>query len=362
MNVVLAVVAAILLAFSAVQLSDSWGGGYWLFGCAAGAVVCTIALLRRRQRVVAAGAGLLCAAIAVLVAWLAALPAEPSPAMALGLAVLVGSVVRTVKPIPATVVAGAGFVVALGGLVFQRSDLIPPVLSWNLFGWSAAVVIGYGLRFGRSRRQEIADRIRRDERLELARELHDVVAHHITGVVLQTQAARIIRRKNPAELDDSLAGIEAASSEALVAMRRVVGLLRDADDAVPAAPGLDQVRALAERMPGKAVRVDVPDGADWPPEMMRTVYRVVRESLTNIGRHASTATSVTVAITDDGRSVSVEVTDDGKPHRGGHRGGYGLVGIRERVEALDGVLSVGPRAEGGWSVRATLPLIAGKPR
>ena len=221
-----------------------------------------------------------------------------------------------------------------------------------------------------ARRRAVVERVRREQRLELARELHDVVAHHITGSVLQTQAARIARRTQPETLDESLAGIEAANSEALAAMRRVVGLLRDTDDAAPATPGPEQLSELVDRFAGHlnghgpVVQLQLPDPSDgrpvWPPEVTSTVYRVVQESLTNIARHAPHARSITVSVAQGPRSVTVEVVDDAAsapalPH---HRGGYGLIGIRERVGALDGTLTVGPRPAAGWYVRATLPLPA----
>lgn len=357
----LVVVSTSLLWFWAVRVADSWGGGYWQLGCAAGAVVCGIAVIRRRHLTGTAAAGLLVAALTMVIAWLTARPAEPGPAMALGLAVLVGSAVRVLRPIPATAIAAAGLVIAVGSMVFQRSAGVPAVTALNLAGWIGAVVVGVGWRVRDDRRRAITEKVRLDERLELARELHDVVAHHITGIVLQAQAARIIRRKNPDELDDSLTGIEAAGSEALAAMRRVVGLLRDTEDAAPATAGLEQLDELVNRFRGHGPQVRLrvpPERGDLPPETTSTVYRIVQESLTNIARHAPTARSVTVAIARDERTVSVEVTDDGQS-RQHHRGGYGLLGIRERVEALDGSLAVGPRTDGGWTVRATLPLTGG---
>jgi signal transduction histidine kinase len=101
----------------------------------------------------------------------------------------------------------------------------------------------------------------------------------------------------------------------------------------------------------------------WPSEVSSTIYRVVQESLTNIARHAPTARSVTVDIAQDHQAVTVEVTDDAPaaPTRP-RRGGYGLVGMRERVEAIGGTLRAGPRGDAGWSVWATLPLAPSAPR
>ncbi|MDH2425980.1 histidine kinase [Sphaerisporangium sp. TRM90804] len=355
----LCAVFAATLALSAVLIAQSWGGGYWWFHCGAGAVVCVIALARRRARAGAAVAGLAVAAAAVLTARLAGLPSEPGPAMALALSVLVGSAVRALPPAPAGAVAAGGLAVVAGTWAASPSFPVPAATVLNGTAWLAALATGLCLRLLEARRRAVADRVRRDERLDLARELHDVVAHHITGMVLQAQGARIVARKHPELLEESLADIEAAGSGALTAMRRVIGLLREADDAVPAAP--ERLGDLVGRFDGHGPAVRLRSTADesaWPPEVTSTVYRVVQESLTNISRHARHARSVTVSVAQDGQAVTVEVVDDAPqvPARYHHRGGYGLMGMRERLEALGGTLRAGPRPGAGWSVFATLPV------
>jgi signal transduction histidine kinase len=288
-----------------------------------------------------------------VVARVAHLPAEPGPVAALGLSVLVGAAVRTlpIRWAAAVAVAGLAFVV---GVWFTG---LSAATTFAVAGWLVALATGLSLRLLDFRRRAVTEQVRRTERLELARELHDVVAHHITGVVLHAQAARVVRRRHPEKLDDSLAGIETASSEALAAMRRVVGLLRDTEDAAPATPGPEQLTELVARFTGPAVHLRLPgDEPAWPPEVTSTVYRVVQESLTNIARHARHANSVTVNVTQTRHTITVEVTDDAPPTRYPRHGGYGLVGMRERVEALGGTLSAGPRTGTGWSVHATLPL------
>ena len=355
------------LAVTALAFADSWGGNYWLFDCAAGVVVCLIALARRRDRAWTAVAGLSVAAVAILIAWIADLPHEPAPAMALALSVLVGSAVSTL-PVPwAAAIAAAGFAVVA---VAWLTGGFTAVAVLNSAGWIAAVVIGLSLRLLETHRQSTADKVRRDERLELARELHDVVAHHVTGIVVQAQAAQLVTRKHPENLDGplagigaSLAGIEAAGSDALAAMRRVVGLLRDTADAPPTTSAAETLSDLVKRFDGHrtAVHLRLPDSeSTWPPELTSTVYRVVQESLTNIARHATEARSVTVSVDQREQSITVEVTDDAPPApaRYQHRGGYGLIGMRERLETLGGTLSAGPRAGAGWSVLATLPVPA----
>ncbi|WP_245658083.1 sensor histidine kinase [Microtetraspora malaysiensis] len=362
----LAVVFAAVLAFWASRIAESWGSGYWQFGCVAGAVVCLIALLRRRERAWAAIAGLAVAAVAIPAALFGGLPAEPGPAMALGLSVLVGSAVRTLPARSAGAIAAGGLAVVAASLFSARTLAfgVPAVTMLNGAGWLAAVAAGPPPRLLAARRRAAADKVRRDERLALARELHDVVAHHVTGIVLQAQAAQLVARKRPEQVDASLAGIEAAGSEALAAMRRVVGLLRDADGADPATRSPERLEDLVERFggaDGRTVRLRLPDddeAAAWPPEVTSTVYRVVRESLTNIARHAPQSRTVTVGIAQDRDAVTVEVTDDAprSSARSPRRRGYGLVGMRERLEALGGTLRAGPREDAGWSVCATLPV------
>ncbi|WP_433512237.1 sensor histidine kinase [Nonomuraea sp. CA-143628] len=358
---------AAALAFQAYRLAGSWGGAYWQFGCVAGAVVCGLALLRRRGRLWAAIAGLAVAAVAIVVARLAGLPSEPGPAMALGLSVLVGSAVRVLPTWRAGAVAAGGGVVVAGGLVaafvFSTGSVVAVL---NGAAWLAALVAGLGPRLLAARRRAMAERVRRNERLELARELHDVVAHHITSIVLQAQAGQLLARKQPHTAEGSLADIEAAGSDALAATRRVVGLLRDATDNDKARSG-EQLGELVKRFDGHGlvVRLSLPDGEPgWPPEVARTLYRVVQESLTNISRHAPNARHVTVTVARDQDAVRVQVVDDAPPGMTPypHRGGYGLIGMRERVEALGGTLSVGPRRGTGWSVLATLPAPASECR
>ncbi|MBE8519513.1 sensor histidine kinase [Amycolatopsis sp. H6(2020)] len=362
-DVGLGVVLAAVLVFESARLAGSWGGNYWQFDLAAGTVVCAMALMRRRDLARAAIAGLTVAAVAVLVARSAQLPSQPGPAMALALSVLVAAAVRTLSPRPASAVAVAGLAVAAGSLLtVHGSSTLSLVVTVNGVGWSTAVAIGLLRRLRDIRRQATLEKVRRDERLELARELHDVVAHHITGVVLQTQAARITHRKHPEQLDASLTDIESAGSDALAAMRQVIGLLRDTDDAAPGWPGPEQLGDLVERFTrhGPPVHFQLPERKSvWPPEVTSTVYRIVQESLTNVSRHAPRARSVTVSVGEDRERVTVEVVDDAPASPARHRGGYGLVGLRERVEALDGTLSAGPGPSAGWSVRATLPVPAG---
>ncbi|MBB5079131.1 sensor histidine kinase [Nonomuraea endophytica] len=350
----LGVVFAAAVAFQAYQVAGSWGAGHGLFGAAVAVVVCVLALVRQAGVLWTAVAGLTVAALAVLATRFVPLPAEPSPATSLALAVLVGAAVRTLPVRAAAAVATAGLAVVAGGFLADPGSAVPTL---SALAWLAAVLLGLAPRLLAARRHAAAERVRRAERLELARELHDVVAHHITSIVLQAQAAQLVTAKHPDKTPGSLAGIESAGAAALAATRRVVGLLRDA---APAGEGHERLGELIEGFEAQGrrayLRMDAEPSA-WPPEVSSTVYRIVREALTNVARHAPQAREVTVGITEDGTAVTVAVEDDAPqtPARRYRRAGYGLIGMRERLEALGGTLAAGPRPGSGWSVQAVIP-------
>lgn len=219
------------------------------------------------------------------------------------------------------------------------------------------------------RRRVAVTEIQRAERLAMAADLHDFVAHHVTGILVQTQVAQLLATTDSERLNGILKDVERSATEALASMRRTVGLMRE----VPEAGATDRhpagdLAALPELVEGFAGPVgpkvvlhrdpSVPDGL--PHEVQAAACRVVQEALTNVRRHAADATEVTVGLAYDGRVLEVTVRDDG---RGGARlpqaargGGFGLVGLTERVTALGGELRTGPRpARRGWEVTAILP-------
>ncbi|WP_461087442.1 sensor histidine kinase [Streptomyces deserti] len=353
------------IAIQAVALAQTWGAASWVPGAAAAAVVCGLALMRHRERTWTAVAGLVVAAVAVLVPLLpdTQLPAGLGPSMALGLSVLVGSAVRALPTVRAGSIAAAGLLLVAAQVAARPATAVSAIAA---AAWLAALGVGLSLRRLDDRAKATAKQVRRAERLELARELHDIVAHHITGMLIQAQAAQVVARRDPEKVSDSLTEIETAGFEAMAAMRRVVGLLRDTDDAAPASPGPEGLSTLVERFSrqGPKVRLHAPDDdTEWPPEVTSTVYRIVQEALTNVLRHARHARCIDVTVGRDAEAVTVEVADDAPPNsaRPHHRGGYGLIGMRERVETLGGSLSAGPRPGAGWSVRATLPIPTREP-
>jgi signal transduction histidine kinase len=217
-------------------------------------------------------------------------------------------------------------------------------------------------------REELAGRAVAEERLRLARELHDVVAHSMSVIAVQSGVGAHVAKAQPEEAAKALAAIEATSRAALEELRRLLGVLRQDGEPrgdltpVPGLADLDGLLAELARA-GLAVRLRVegtpsrlPTGVDL------SAYRIVQEALTNVVKHAGPARAQVVVGYRD-QEVTVEVTDDGRgaaPPPGDSRTGHGLIGMRERVAAFGGDLETGPRPGGGFRVAARLPLAANR--
>ncbi|MBE1536095.1 sensor histidine kinase [Actinomadura algeriensis] len=241
-----------------------------------------------------------------------------------------------------------------------------------LAGWVVAMVALGWVRH--SRRAFLAEAERRaagDERLRIAREVHDVTGHHISLINVQAGTALHRFHRDPAQAEAALAAIKETSREALRELRATLGVLRQADEDAPTAPvpGLDRIGELAgpARAAGLDVRIRI-DGGDGPvpTEVGLAAYRIVQESLTNVVRHAGAA-NVTVRVERGAREVLVEVADDGRgPVPSGEDAapgaGSGVPGMRERARALGGDLTAGPGPDGGHLVRARLPYRNGDER
>jgi len=244
-----------------------------------------------------------------------------------------------------------------------------------LLGLLLVVSVGTGWYF-RARDRERTQTVRaavtsaqQGERMALARELHDVVAHHVTGIVVQAQAALLVAGKSPEVALPALERIERSGTEALTAMRTLVGSLRDGTTAWTAgdSDATDQattnleadLRALAENFVGPAATLQLELPEQLPHEVGRSVLRLVQESLTNVGKHAPGATEVRVLVASTDEELHIRVNDDGSQRPAnpvGGSGGYGLVGMRERAELLGGRFEAGPSGYIGWCVEAWLPL------
>ncbi|MEV4754101.1 sensor histidine kinase [Micromonospora sp. NPDC049559] len=215
----------------------------------------------------------------------------------------------------------------------------------------------------RRSQEELAARAVVEERVRLARELHDVVAHHVSVMGVQAAASRRVMDRDPAKAKTSLAAVEQTARTAVDELRRLLGVLRGTGPDAPAANhGLAQVDGLLDgaREAGLAVSYQTyGEPVELPDSLSLAVYRILQEALTNTIKHAR-ATSVDVRVRYLRREVELDVTDDGHPapDAGTAGAGMGLVGMRERVAAHEGVLEVGPRERGGFRVRARMPVPA----
>jgi signal transduction histidine kinase len=215
-------------------------------------------------------------------------------------------------------------------------------------------------------REEEAKRRASEERLRIAQELHDVLAHNISLINVQAGVALHLMDEQPEQARTALTAIRDASKDALGELRSVLDILRQSDEAPPRSPtaGLDDLpRLLAgAEATGLQVHADVQIlPRPLPPSVDLAAYRIVQEALTNVTRHAR-ARSVTVRVALEDEAVIVEVVDDGLGLAGvtATTGGNGIPGMRERAVALGGELHAGPAAKGGFAVRARLPVAVGQ--
>jgi signal transduction histidine kinase len=201
-----------------------------------------------------------------------------------------------------------------------------------------------------------------EERARIARELHDVVAHSVSVIAVQTGSMRRRLRHDRPDEAAELAATERTAREALAEMRRMLGLLRADDDglALTPQPGMADIAALVEqsRRTGLDIRLEVEgEPKTLAPGIDLAAYRIVQEALTNVIKHAGPAQAdVTVRFRE--RDLELEITDDGRGPAAGRNGaGHGLVGMRERVALYGGSVEAGPGRDGGFAVRARLPII-----
>jgi signal transduction histidine kinase len=276
-----------------------------------------------------------------------------------GMAVLCVMAIRhlpTAEAALAAIAYGGG----LSALVSSRQQgLYGDVFLLSLgVAFAATIATGVYSRSIEQRRAEDARATRQSERDAIARELHDLVAHHVTGIVVQAQAARLVADARPDVTANALSSIERAGADALSSMRAMVGALRADSSEAPIAPTatLDDIRQLASSGSiALPVVVSLDSAAErLPSSVMASLHRIAIEALTNARRHGTAATTVAVAVACGPQHVTLSVTNDGAVVTN-RQPGFGLVGIAERVAALGGQFEAGPRPSGGWAVTAVLP-------
>ncbi len=280
----------------------------------------------------------------------------------------------------------------------QATGLLPPAVAAVLYtGLLNAIYFGGAFWLGQSAWRSARDRARLaeqaatiadqaarlrsqavvDERLRIARELHDVVAHHVSVMGVQASGARRLVRVDPDRAATALASVEESAREAVSQMRGLLGTLRatppsgmgtaNPDPGATVAqqrgahPGLDELPALVEQARASGLQVsysvvgEASAIAAVPPQIGLSIHRIVQEALTNVRRH-STARTVTVVLRVTDGYAEAEVLDDGRPRGGTSGTGLGTLGIRERLASHGGTSEIGPRATGGYRVRVRFPL------
>jgi signal transduction histidine kinase len=247
-------------------------------------------------------------------------------------------------------------VVALGmyAAAAGSADLIGGSLLLMLFVALATVFRSRAEIWQRRQRE-----IRNEERLALARELHDTVAHHVSAIAVQAQAGGVVVRTQPEQAAAVLATIETEASRTLAEMRDMVRVLReDSWEAYSPQPGVTDLAGLARADAIPDIEVSLTGAVTGlPGPVDAAVYRIAQEALTNAVRHAHRATHVAIDVCRVGEVVRLRVTDDGfTPAGSAAPSGFGLTGMAERAQLLGGSLSAGPAPDGGWVVEAVLPV------
>lgn len=264
----------------------------------------------------------------------------------------------------------------------EADDLGGAALVFVTLGFAGAWGIGRSVRAPRLHAQHLEERAAQlertreaevraalaEERGQIARELHDVVAHHVSVMTVQAAGAQRSLERDPARSREAMAAIEATGRAALTEMRRIVGVLRGPDDGQPSPvpgrtpqPGLADLPALIDQLAATGLPVVLhTEGAqtELPISVDLTAYRIIQEALTNTLKHAAGAAAAVTLRHSPGELV-VEVTDNGRrrpPDTDSHRPGHGLLGMRERVALYGGDLHTGTGPAGGFQVRARIPV------
>ncbi|MFF2852787.1 histidine kinase [Streptomyces sp. NPDC058001] len=346
-------VAAVLLAL-AFAASETRGG--WDTATVAAAVWLPVAVRRRWPVPVlyTVLAGAVCALaftgweeswipVGVALYTVAAQESQRRSATALGcsLGAVTAAMILIPRPVPAPEAAS--------GAVFASLLMTLPWL------------IGTALREQRSYAELAARQAVANERLRIARELHDVVAHHLTVITVRAEIARAVTSSSPQETERTLTLVGTAGRTALTEMRRMLGVLRTPRDGTElgTAPGLADLITLTGDA-GPRVELSADPDPPLPPGVELTVYRIVQEALTNVVKHAGSADCRVTLSRTDPETVEIEIVNDAPPRLPprlpGRRpgGGHGLTGMRERAAMCGGVLSAGPMATGGFRVHARL--------
>lgn len=218
--------------------------------------------------------------------------------------------------------------------------------------------LGAAARFRERAQERAIAEAKSFEREQLARELHDTVAHHVSAIAIQAEAGWALAESDPDASAQALKTIKTEASRTLTEMRTIVGMLRQGEDEPSPQKRLDELEALAAD--GRRPPIEVEMGGDLDdvaPSIQTAVFRIAQEAATNARRHARRATAITIRVEGNDRDVVVTVADDGDATYSGPKSsaGYGLVGMSERASLHGGSLEAGPNRGRGWTVEAVLP-------
>jgi signal transduction histidine kinase len=280
-------------------------------------------------------------------------------------------------PVRQSLLAALATLIALGaatifpnpfGPLGGSAELLPFLVAAPLFGGIAVRNRNAYVASIEARAEADASRRVDEERLRIARDLHDVVAHAMATISVQAGVAQHVLAENPAAVSDALQAIRQSSRDGLRELRAILNVLRQADDGDPTqpAPGLVQLDTLIANASTAGLPVTLQRPADLgevPPAVDMAAYRIVQESLTNVIKHAGPSATATVVLDFSGNELRVVVTDTGVGLVPGIQGagGHGLIGMRERAASVGGTLETGPGPGGGYRVVAVLPAEAAAP-
>jgi signal transduction histidine kinase len=359
------ILADLLLVLQAPDADRGWAAPLTGLLASTGVAIPVLAVLRRRfpRHIGVLGSVVAVLSVIAMVAQVAGHTREQPPvAEIVAAGVLTASAGRRLPPRWAASLALVLGVVMIGAPLLRFDVGVPGTLLAVAAAayWGACVGVGLILRVADGRQRDALDRVRGQERLQLARELHDLVSHHVSGIVVRVQAARAITEAGADEGDHAAVyrEIEEAGGEALAAARRLVGMLRNTED-VPPLPGAvfgDAVRAAAGSVTSSDVAEEL-DQVPVPAQLATTIHRVVTEAVTNVRRHAPSATEVSVSARTDADDLVLEVRNNGVPAIPlSSPGGFGIIGMTERIALLGGSLTAGREPGSHWRVTARLPL------
>jgi signal transduction histidine kinase len=360
------VIAGVLLAWALLEaLVNDGPGPRWLRVLVA--LAFTVPLVWRRRYPVAVMAAI--AATVIAVALVADKP-EPGAMPFPSLLIATFSVALHVRALPVAVAAGAIPIATMLFTVFTNyysgdgptpADVL--ILAFLIIGaWTAGRVVRHRAEQAVAAEATSGERAREAvsaERVRIARELHDVVAHSVSIIAVQAGAAEELVERDPSQARQHMAAVRRTAREALVEMRRLLGVLREDAATYNPQPGLARVEELLDDARAAGVPVELREEGERPatlaPGIDLAAYRIVQEALTNVRKHAGPVeTTVTVRYGDDG--IALEVVNAPGATGNGGGSGHGLAGMRERARVYGGTVEAGPDGGGGFAVRARLPV------